>query len=73
MFYPELAGDLQEKLPKVHNKFTSQTIKNCNAKTSCNVPNDFELSDYLKRLLKRFCLISIPVKPLEWTNFQQTF
>ena len=39
-FYSVLAGDLQEKLPKAPNKFTSQTTKNYCAKTSCNVSND---------------------------------
>ena len=31
-FYSELAGDLQEKLPRAPNKFTSQTTKNYYAK-----------------------------------------
>ena len=44
-FYSELAGGLQEKLPRVPNKFTSQTTKNYYAKTSCNVSNDFEFSN----------------------------
>ena len=39
-FYSELAADLQEKLPKIRNKFTSQTTKNYYAKTLCNVFND---------------------------------
>ena len=44
-FYSELAGGLQEKLPRAPNKFTSQTTKNYYAKTSCNVSNDFEFSN----------------------------
>ena len=65
-FYSELAGDLQEQLPKAPNKFTNQTTKNYNTKTSWNVSNDFELSNVsdLKRLLKRFSLALIPVKLL---------
>ena len=71
-FYSELAGRLQEKLPRAPNKFTSQTTKNYYAKTSCNVSNDFELSNVLK-MLKRFYLASIPVKLLELTKYQQNF
>ena len=40
-FYSQLAGGLQEKLPRASNKFTSQTTNNYYAKTSCNVSNDF--------------------------------
>ena len=36
-FYSELTGDIQEKLPKAPDKFTSQTTKNYCGKTSCNV------------------------------------
>ena len=61
-FYSELAGDLQEKLPRAANKFTSQTTKNCYVKTSCNVSN---FQTYLKKMLKRFYIASIPVKLLE--------
>ena len=71
-FYSELAGGLQEKLPRAPNKFTSQTTKNYYAKTSCNVSNDF-FQTYLKKILKRFYLASISVKPLEWTKYQQNF
>ena len=69
-FYSELAGDLQEKLPRAPNKFTSQTTKNCYVKTSCNVSN---FQTYLKKMLKRFYIASIPVKLLEWTKYQQNF
>ena len=69
-FYSELAGDLQEKLPRAPNKFTSQTTKNYYAKTSCNISNDFEFSNVSE---EDIYLASIPVKPLEWTKYQQNF
>ena len=53
-FYSELAGGLQEKLPRALNKFTSLTTKNYYAKTSCNVSNDFEfwiVSEVVKKIL----------------------
>ena len=37
-FYPELAGDLQEKLPKALNKFTDQTTKNTTARLRSAYP-----------------------------------
>ena len=72
-FYSELAGGFQEKLPKAPNKFTSKTTKSNYAKTSCNVSNNFEFSNVSEKSLKRFYLDSIPIKPLEWTKFQQYF
>ena len=48
---------LQEKLPKAPNKFTSQTAKNYYAKTSCNVSNDFELSNVSEEVIKKILLI----------------
>ena len=44
-FYSELAAGLQEKLPMVPTKFTSQITKKYYVKTSCNVSNDFEFSN----------------------------
>ena len=57
-FCSELAGDLQEKLLKATNKVTSQTTKNCYAKTSCNVSSDFELSNPSEEVIKKI-LISL--------------
>ena len=51
-FYPELAEDLQEKLPRAPNKFTSQTTKDYYVKTSCNVSNDFEFSNISEEVFK---------------------
>ena len=57
-FYSELAGGLQEKLPRAPNKFTSQTTKNYYAKTSCNISNDFEFSNVSEEDVKK-CLLSL--------------
>ena len=70
-FYSELVGNLQEKLPKTLNKFTSKTNETYYVKTSCNVSNDFELSNVSEEV--RFFVASIPVKLLEWTEFEQNF
>ena len=72
-FYFELAGGLQGKLPRAPNKFTGQTTKNYYAKTSCNISNDFEFSNLSEEHFKRFYLVSIPVKLLELTKYQQNF
>ena len=73
-FYSELGGGLQEKLPQAPNKFTSQT-KNYYAKTSCNVSNDFKLSNVseMKKLLKRLYLASIPVSRCNGPNSRKIF
>ena len=55
-FYSELAGGLQEKLPRAPNKFTSQTTKNYYAKTSCNVSNDFEFSNVSEEDVEKILL-----------------
>ena len=55
-FYSELAGGLQEKLPRAPNKFTSQTTKNYYAKTLCNVSNDFEFSNVSEEDVKKILL-----------------
>ena len=57
-FYSELDGGLQEKLPKVTNKFTSQKTTNYYAKTSWNVSNDFEFSNVCEEDVKKI-LISL--------------
>ena len=62
-FYSELAGGLQVKLPRAPKKFTSQTTKNYYAKTSATYPMTLNFQTYLKKLLKRFYLASIPIKP----------
>ena len=54
--YSELAGDLQEKLPKALSKFTSQRNKNYHAKTSCNVSNDFEWPNLSEEVIKKILL-----------------
>ena len=69
-FYSELSRGLQEKLLRAPNKFISQTTKNYYAKTSCNISNDFEFSNVSE---EDIYLASIPVKPLEWTKYQQNF
>ena len=43
--YSDLAGDFQGKQPKAHKIFSSPTTKNCYAKTSFNVANNFKLSN----------------------------
>ena len=40
-------------MPREPNKFTSQTTKNYNAKTSCNVSNDFEFSNVSEEDVKK--------------------
>ena len=55
-FYSELAGGLQEKLPRAPNKFTSQTTNNYYVNTSCNVSNDFEFSNVPKEDIKKILL-----------------
>ena len=55
-FYSELAGGLQEILPRAPNKFTSQTTKNYHAKTSCSVSNDFEFSNLSEKVIKKILL-----------------
>ena len=55
-FYSELAGALQEKLPRATNKFTSRTTKNYYVKTSCNVCNDFEFSNVSEEHVKKILL-----------------
>ena len=52
-FYSELAGGLQEKLPRAPNKFTSQATKNYYAKTFCNVSNEFEFSNMSEENVKK--------------------
>ena len=55
-FSSELNEDLREKLPRTPNKFTSQTTKNYQAKTSCNVSNDCELSNVSEEVIKQILL-----------------
>ena len=56
MFYSDLAGGLQEKLPRAPNKFTLQATKNYYAKTSYNVSNDFEFSKISEEDVKKIVL-----------------
>ena len=72
-FYSELAGGFQEKLPRAPNKFTSQKTKNYYARLHATYPVTLNFRTYLKKMLKRFYLASIPGKPLEWTKYQQNF
>ena len=55
-FYSDLAGGLQDKLPRAPDKFTSQATKNYYAKTSCNVSNDFEFSNVSEEDVKKILL-----------------
>ena len=55
-FYYEVVGDLQDKLPKAPNKFTSQTTKNYYAKASCNVSNDIEMWNVFEEFNKKILL-----------------
>ena len=43
-------------MPRVPNKFTSQTTKNYYAKTSCNVSNDFKFSNVSEEDVKKILL-----------------
>ena len=70
-FYSELAGGLQEKLPRAPNRFTIQT-KTTTPRLYATYPMTLNFQTYLK-MFKRFYLASIPVKPLEWTKYQQNF
>ena len=36
-------------------------------------PMTLNFQKYLKKMLKRLYLASMPVKPLEWTKYQQNF
>ena len=55
-FYSELARALQEKLPMAPNTFTTQTTKNYYTRVSCNVSNDFELSNVSEEIIKKILL-----------------
>ena len=55
-FYSDLAGGLQDKLPRAPDKFTSQATKNYYAKTSCNVSNDFGFSGVSEGDVKKVLL-----------------
>ena len=63
--YSELAGGLREKLVK-HPKTTTPRLR-------ATYPMTLNFQTYLKKMFKRFYLASIPVKPLEWTKYQQNF
>ena len=52
-FYSELVGALQKKLAIAPNKFTRQTTKYYYAKASCNVFNNFELSNISEEVIKK--------------------
>ena len=49
-FYSELAGGLQEKLPRAPNKFTGHKPKTT---TPCNISNDFEFSHVSEEVIKK--------------------
>ena len=72
-FYPELARGLQEKFPNAPNKFTSQTAKNYNAKTSCKVTNDFELSNLSEEAIKNILLSLNTSKAARMDQISATF
>ena len=52
--YSKLVRDLQEELPKIPNKFTTQTTKTSTARRHATYPMSLSCQTYLKRLLKRF-------------------
>ena len=54
--YSELAGRIQEKLPKAPTKFTSQTTKNYYAKILRNASNNFELLNVSEEVIKKILL-----------------
>ena len=72
-FYSELAEGLQEKLPRAPNRFTSQTTKTATPRLYAMYPVTLNFQTYLKKMLKRFYLASMPVKLLGWTKYQQNF
>ena len=49
----KLPGNLQEKLLKAPNKYTSQTTKTYWTNSLCNISNDFELSTLLEEVVKK--------------------
>ena len=55
-FYSELAGGLQEKLPRAPNKFTSQTTRNYYTKTSFYVSNHSEFSNISEEVVEKILL-----------------
>ena len=67
-FYSELAGGLQEKLPRAPNKFLVKQPKTTTPRLHAAYPMALNFQTYLKKMLKRFFLASIPVNPLEWTK-----
>ena len=70
-FYSGLAEGLQEKLRRAPNKFKQP--KTTTPRLHATYPMTLNFQTYLKKMLKRFYLASIPVKPLEWTKYQQNF
>ena len=52
-------------MPKAPNKFTSQTIQTILPRLHATYPMTLNGQEYLKRLLERFHLVSMPVELLE--------
>ena len=71
--FSELAGVLQEKLPKAPTNLLFKQPKTTSPRLHATYPMALNCQMYLEKLLKRFYVVSIPVKPLEWTKFQQNF
>ena len=64
-FYSELTEGIQEKMSKVPNKLLAKQPKTTAPKPHATYPTTLNCQTSLKKLLKRFYLASIPVKPLE--------
>ena len=71
-FYSELAGGLQENCQGHPTSLLVRGPKTTTPRLHATYPMTLNFQTYLK-MLKRFYLASIPVKPLEWTKYQQNF
>ena len=58
-FCPEFIEDLKKKCHRYSTNFTNKATNNYDAKASCDVPSNFQLSNFSENILKR----------LEWRNF----
>ena len=71
--YSGLAGGLQEKLPRSPTNLLVKQLKTTMPKLHATYPMTLNFQTYLKKMLKRFYLTSIPVKPLEWNKYRRNF
>ena len=72
-FYSELAGGLQENCQGRPTSLLVRGPKTTTPRLHATYPMTLNFQTYLKKMLKRFYLASISVKPLEWTKYQQNF